>query len=121
MIVAVFVAELRRRHPEFRKFEVMQQRREEEHEDEEDEMEESVPMISRSNTRESSFDDSRTDFENVDVTEDIPDWLQQAEDLVRKHLGQGRCSHDYLHADRLRRQAVNEHPLCLVRLPAYTV
>ena len=52
------------------------------------------------------YDDSRTDFEAVDVTEEKASWLADAEDRVRRHLGEGRCSHDYLHADRLRRQAV---------------
>lgn len=64
---------------------------------------------SRQETRhmeEDDFDDSRTDEEAVDVTEDKASWLADAEDRVRRHLGEGRCSHDYLHADRLRRQAV---------------
>ena len=65
---------------------------------------------SRQDTRQAEedddFDDSRTDEEAVDVTEDKASWLADAEDKVRRHLGEGRCSHDYLHADRLRRQAV---------------
>jgi hypothetical protein len=35
-----------------------------------------------------------------------PAWLLDAEDAVQKHLGPGRSSHDFLHADRTRRSAL---------------
>lgn len=35
-----------------------------------------------------------------------PAWLEHAEQKVKLHLGPGRSSHDFAHADRMRRQAV---------------
>jgi uncharacterized protein len=36
-----------------------------------------------------------------------PTWLLDAEEAVQKHLGPGRSSHDFLHADRTRRGAMH--------------
>lgn len=44
-----------------------------------------------------------------------PEWLEAAEEKVKQHLGPGRSSHDFAHADRIRRQA-----LCLAKIQSRT-
>jgi len=116
--------ECRRRHPQFTKFETLPAREEEQHDEAEDDNIDDTasdvppppppPSQDQSRRKQSTnspanpgyFDDSRTDFEQIDVADEISTWLADAEEKVKSHLGEGRCAHDYLHADRLRKQAV---------------
>lgn len=42
----------------------------------------------------------------ADEEQPKPSWLEAAEGKVKAHLGPGRSSHDFAHADRVRRQAL---------------
>lgn len=55
-------------------------------------------------------DDSGSDRETVLMSNGQgtkPVWLEHAENKVKQHLGPGRSSHDFAHADRIRRQAMS--------------